>query len=254
MFFKSAISRVSDSPFKDRLKIDFAKIQKKRYGKETIHAANPDKLTEEVAKTIMKSNTEVTHEGYYGMLGSRVSESSGFLDPLVISLATNFIPKRNFPEMAMRLRSRDDLDAISLLKISENFSSHFKPYEEKKFFEKSFRKFHGLLGDLTALESIKLAKVIIKFSSFNFQVLESRNFHDYVLLSRISRKVAAGASSLSFENLAEISEIFAKLNFRDVSLFRAISSKIEKEGTSEFRDRIRNAWVTLDVDVSSLHL
>jgi len=158
MFFFSRL-RKSDGPFRAKRKVDVLKTQNKRFGRDTLYAGNPEKVTLEVLAQNLRADPKEKHAGYVGMLGDRVREISRFLDPQAIALATNVISRDNFPEISRKISTRDDLDAISLLKISENFARFLKPEDEVKFFEKSFRKFHELLGDLTPLECIHLAKV-----------------------------------------------------------------------------------------------
>lgn len=149
MFFKTFFAQVSDGPFKYKSRINLRKMKSKRYGRDTIHAANENRLNFEVAK----SNLEIasTNAGYRGILGERISECSGFLDPLTVALGTNVMPKRYREEISRKMRDRE-IDAISLLKLSENLN-------DKDFAEISAKKFHALLGELTPRETLRLTKV-----------------------------------------------------------------------------------------------
>ena len=228
----------TDGPFRSKRRIDLAKIRAKRYGRDTLIVGNPDKLRTEAARHNLRVDPSEKHAGYLRTLSQRITECSNFLDGDTLALATNFIPKTYFSEISNLIKTRD-FDAVSTLKIAENFSKNFPETGEQEFFERTAKKFHALLGDLTPLESLKLA-----------QILADRNSQDRILLGRISKKLAAHKESVSWRHFAELSEVFQKLNFRDVSLLAELSEKSADQNDKEDIERIKAAWTALDVDLS----
>ena len=130
-------------------------MKSKRYGRDTVYAGNPKKIYSEVAGSCL--SLEGRHHGYTGILGERIKECSAFLDPLTIAMGTNFIPRRFHEEISRNLKHRE-LDAISLLKISENLNGDFA--------ENSLKKFHETLGELTPRETVHLTRVSFGISRF----------------------------------------------------------------------------------------